>query len=100
MRPLRRDYYDAANQLWKAELYRDTAVIDGVPIVLRIGMEDEQQDTSTELRVSPVRYDATIPDDLFDPQRLPQASQHPLWAPSSPWHAAPSWAPWHRKRKE
>jgi len=84
MLPLRRDYYDAANQLWKTELYQDAAVIDGVPTVLRIRMEDKQQDMDTELRVSEVRYDAAIPDDLFDPQRLPQASKHPLWTPTTP----------------
>lgn len=84
MLPLERDYYDAANQLWKTEIYQDSTVIDGVPTVLRIRMEDRQQNTSTELRVSEVRYDATIPDDLFDPQRLPQASKHPLWTPTAP----------------
>ena len=84
MLPLRRDYYDAANQLWKTELYQDTTVVNGVPTVLRIRMEDRQQNTSTELRVSEVGYDATIPDDLFDPQRLPQASKHPLWTPTAP----------------
>jgi hypothetical protein len=84
MLPLERDYYDAANQLWKTELYQDTTVVDGVPTVLRIRMDDRLQETSTELRVSEVRYDATIPDELFDAQKLPEASKHPLWAPSSP----------------
>jgi outer membrane lipoprotein-sorting protein len=83
MLPLERDYYDAANQLWKTELYQDTSVIDGVPTELRIRMEDKFQGTSTELRVSNVRYDATIPDELFDPQKLPEASKHPLWAPAT-----------------
>jgi hypothetical protein len=69
MLPLERDYYDAANQLWKTELYQDTAVISGVPTVLRIRMEDKFQGASIELRVSEVGYDATIPDDLFDPQK-------------------------------
>jgi hypothetical protein len=82
--PLRRDYYDAANRLWKTELYQDIATIDGTPTVLRIRMEDKISDTSTELRVSQVRYDATIPDELFDPQKLPQASKHPLWTPPAP----------------
>ena len=84
MLPLRRDYYDAANQLWKTELYQDAAVIDGVPTVLRMHMEDRLQDTSTELRVSEVQYDPTIPDELFDAQKLPEASTHPLWAPAAP----------------
>ncbi len=82
--PLRRDYYDAANQLWKTELYQDSAIINGVPTVLQIRMEDKQQNTSTELRVSEVQYDAGIPDDLFDPQQLPKVSKHPLWAPAKP----------------
>jgi outer membrane lipoprotein-sorting protein len=84
MLPLRRDYYDAANHLWKTELYQDTAVINGVPTVLRIRMEDHFQGTSTELRVSDVRYDATIPDELFDPQKLREASTHPLWTTTAP----------------
>ena len=84
MLPLERDYYDAANQLWKTELYQERSIIDGVPTVLRIRMDDRQQNTSTELRVSNVRYNATIPDDLFDPHRLPQASEHPLWTSTAP----------------
>jgi outer membrane lipoprotein-sorting protein len=82
--PLRRDYYDPANQLWKTELYQDVAVIDGTPTVMRIRMQDKFSDTSTELRVSKVRYDAVIPDDLFDPQKLPQVSKHPLWTQAAP----------------
>jgi len=84
MLPLQRDYYDAANQLWKTERFQDVAVIDGTPTVLRIRMEDRISDTSTELRVSKVRYDAVIPDELFDPQKLPQVSKHPLWTQAAP----------------
>lgn len=84
MLPMERDYYDAANQLWKTELYQDTTVINGVPTVLRIHMDDRLQDTSTELRVSEVRYDAPVPDELFDAHKLPEASKHPLWVPSGP----------------
>ncbi len=84
MLPLRRDYYDAANQLWKTETYQDAAVINGIPTVLRIRMEDKFQNTSTELRVSEVRYDAAVPDDLFEPQKLPQASSHPIWSAGVP----------------
>ncbi len=82
--PLSRDYYDAANQLWKKEVFQDATVIDGTPTVLQIRMEDVLQRTSTEIRVSAVQYDVTIPDDLFDPQTLPQASAHPLWKTTAP----------------
>jgi hypothetical protein len=84
MLPLRRDYYDAGNRLWKTELFQDIATIDGTPTVLLMRMEDKQQYTSTEFRVSRVRYDAAIPDELFDPDRLPQASKHPLWTSTAP----------------
>jgi len=84
MLPLRRDYYDAGNRLWKTELYQDIATIDGTPTVLRLRMEDKTSNTSTELRVSRVRYDAAIPDELFDPQKLPGTSKNPLWTPAAP----------------
>jgi hypothetical protein len=84
MLPLRRDYYDVANRLWKTETFEDVKTIDGVPTPLRIVMEDKQEGSSTELEVSHVRYDAQIPDDLFDPRRLPVVVNHPVWAPPSP----------------
>ena len=82
--PLQRDYYDPANVLWKTERFEDRTVIDGVPTTLRIIMEDKQEGTSSELRVSNVRYDAKVPDDLFDPKDLPKATSHPLWHTDQP----------------
>jgi outer membrane lipoprotein-sorting protein len=84
MLPLRRDYYDVANRLWKTETFEDVKTIDGVPTPLRIVMEDKQEGSSTEFKVRQVRYDVQIPDDLFDPLRLPMVVNHPVWAPSSP----------------
>jgi hypothetical protein len=84
MLPLRRDYYDVANRLWKTETFADVKAIDGVPTSLHIVMEDKQEGSSTELKISQVRYDAPIPDDLFDPLRLPVVVNHPVWAPPSP----------------
>jgi outer membrane lipoprotein-sorting protein len=72
MLPMRREYYDVANTLWKTELFEDVKSISGVPAPLRIRMQDNQTGTSTEIRESNVRYDAKIPDSLFDPQRLPE----------------------------
>jgi hypothetical protein len=78
MLPLRRDYYDVGNTLWKTEVYEDVKSIDGVPTPLHIRMEDKQTGASTELQVSNVRYDAEIPDSLFDPQRLPEVAKQPF----------------------
>lgn len=72
MLPVRRDYYDMGNALWKTELYDDVKTINGVPSPLRIRMEDKQTGNSTELRVRNLHYDVHLPDELFDPLRLPQ----------------------------
>lgn len=79
--PLQRDYYDRAGDLWKTEIFDQVTVIDGVPTPLRIRMVNVQQNTTTEFKMSEVRYDADVPDELFDPQRLPQAVTSPLWRP-------------------
>jgi hypothetical protein len=42
-------------------------------------MQDVQGGTSTELRVSEVRYDIDLPEELFVPERLPRAVASPLW---------------------
>lgn len=77
--PLERDYYDPAKQLWKVERFENITTIDGVPTALKIVMKDVQQGGSSELRVSHVRYDADVPDDIFKPGYLPKAAGHPLW---------------------
>jgi outer membrane lipoprotein-sorting protein len=79
MLPLQRDSYDRAGVLWKTEVFENVTVIDGVPTPLVMRMQDRQAGTSTELRVSEVRYDVDIPDDFFTPERLPQAATSPLW---------------------
>jgi hypothetical protein len=38
-------------------------------------LEDKETGASTELQVSNVRYDAEIPDSLFDPQGLPEVAK-------------------------
>jgi outer membrane lipoprotein-sorting protein len=77
--PLERDYYDPGNQLWKVEQFEDITVIDGVPTPLRIVMEDRLGGGSSEQRVSHVRYDVKVPDDLFSPDNLPRASTRSFW---------------------
>jgi uncharacterized protein len=77
--PLQRDYYDVAGALWKTELFEQVSVIDGVPTLLHIRMNDVQAGTSTEINVSEVRYGVDIPDAVFDPERLPQVVTHSLW---------------------
>ena len=78
MLPVERDYYDVAGTLWKTETF-EGAVIDGVPTPIRIQMKDLLGKSSTEIRVSEVRYNAKVPDALFDPARLSTAADSPIW---------------------
>lgn len=78
MLPIQRDYYDVAGTLWKTELFEEEK-IDGVPTPIRIQMKDLQGKSSTEIRVSDVRYNVEVPDALFDPMKLPTAAGSPVW---------------------
>jgi hypothetical protein len=42
-------------------------------------MKDEATGGETAIVVSGVRYDAEIPDSLFDPTMLPEALSSPVW---------------------
>ena len=77
--PLQRDYYALNGELWKMETFEDVSVIDGVPTPLKIKMKDVEDDTSTELTLREVDYDADIPDAIFSPKELLNVAAHPLW---------------------
>jgi outer membrane lipoprotein-sorting protein len=78
--PLRRDFYDPANHLWRSERIEDSAIIDGVPTLLRVRMDDNEAHTSTEMRTTNVRYDVNLPDGLFEVSNLPKAAANPVWS--------------------
>jgi hypothetical protein len=77
--PLKREYYDAANRLWKVETFDDVAVIHDLPTAQHVHIEDVQTGYSSEYRITRVDYDASIPKELFDWQQLSTAAQSPLW---------------------
>jgi outer membrane lipoprotein-sorting protein len=81
--PLQRDYYDPGGSLWKTEVFDSITDIDGSPTVLHALMKDVQAQTSTDLAVSEVRYDVDVPDSIFDPMKLGQLADHPLWQPAA-----------------
>jgi outer membrane lipoprotein-sorting protein len=85
--PVQRDYYDPAGTLWKTETF-EVDTIDGVPTPVRIVMKDLQGKTSTEQRISEVRYGIDIPDAIFDPMKLPVVANSPLWQSSAAQAAA------------
>jgi hypothetical protein len=79
--PVKREYYDPAGALWKTEVFDNITDIDGIATVLHASMKDVQAGTGTDLIVSEVRYDVEVPDSIFDPMKLNQLADHPLWQP-------------------
>jgi len=77
--PIKREYYDVANRLWKVETFDDVAVIHDVPTAQHVRIEDVQTGYGSEYHVDRVDYDASIPKDLFDWQQLANAAAHPVW---------------------
>jgi hypothetical protein len=76
---LKRDFYSAGGQLWKAEFFEDFTIIDGIKTPIRILMSLVNGRTSTELKLAEINYDVNIPDELFDPNRLSTVATHPFW---------------------
>lgn len=77
--PVREEFYDPAGSLWKVETWGQVTRIDNVPVPLHVRMDDVRQGESTELRLSDLLWDRQLPDDLFEPGKLPQAASSPVW---------------------
>lgn len=77
--PLKREYYDVADRLWKVETFENVAEVHGVPTAQRVRMEDLQTGYGSEYRASQIAYGVTIPKALFNPGQLSKASESPLW---------------------
>ena len=77
--PLKREYYDVADRLWKVETFEDVATVQGTPVAQHVRMEDVQTGYVSEYRISDVAVGVQIPGALFDWQQLAQAVDHPLW---------------------
>lgn len=77
--PVKREYYDVADRLWKVETFQDVAAIHEVPTVQRVRMEDVQAGYGSEYRASKIAYGIIIPPELFDPAQLSKAADSPVW---------------------
>jgi hypothetical protein len=77
--PLRRDYYDTAGRLWKTTFFQEVTAINKIPMPLLIQMKDLQSGYTTDLDISNVVLDATVPDEFFDPTQLSKVADFPLW---------------------
>jgi hypothetical protein len=77
--PLKREYYDVANRLWKVETFEKVTEVNGVPTAQRVRMQDVQAGFGSEYEVRQVAYGVAIPKGLFDPAQLSKAADSPVW---------------------
>ena len=77
--PLKREFYDVANRLWKVETFENVADVHGVPTAQRVRMEDVQTGYGSEYRATDIAYGVTLPKEIFDPAQLSKAADSPLW---------------------
>lgn len=68
--PVRREFYDQGGRLWKVETRGEIVNVNGVPTPMRLTVRNVQEDGSTTLRFSDVRYDVRVEDDGFTPETL------------------------------
>lgn len=68
--PVKREYYSPAGELFRLELFEDVVQIDGVPTPTKITMTNLGSKSSSELVVSSVSYNNSIPDEFFTPKML------------------------------
>lgn len=78
--PLERDDYDAANALWRKQVYEDVATVDGVPTPMHVRVDDVQTRDWTDYKLDDLHYDVQVPDGVFDPEKLPDVVKRPLWS--------------------
>lgn len=77
--PVERNFYDVANNLWKVESWSSVSTINGVPTALKLGMENVQAQTKSEIVADAVRYDVEVPDALVDPAQLSKVNDSSVW---------------------
>jgi len=70
MLPIKRDYFDRANRLWKVQTFTRMAMVNDLPVPLYIEMRDVQQGSSTTIEYSNVVYATDLSDALFDADNL------------------------------
>ena len=83
--PVQREYYDHTGKIWKVKTFENVVVLKNIPMPLLIRMQDKVYNQSTELIISDVCFDAPyIKKEMFDPERLSEASFSPVCAVPEP----------------
>ena len=63
--PLRTEYYDRSDVLWKVRTFEDVTSVEGHTMAKRITMATVPTHTSTTVTFTNVRYDTGLPARLF-----------------------------------
>lgn len=90
--PVRRDFYAPSGLLWKQEHFEEIVEIGGVPTPMRVRMVDVLEDESSEIETKSVRF-VPVPDDVFDPGKLSDLIDNPVWESGEGVSSADSRAP-------
>lgn len=77
--PLRQDFYDIANRLYKRQLFENIVMVSKTPVPNKITMMNLQTKGSTVLTVKELTTGLDLPDDIFVPERLAYSSTCPIW---------------------
>ena len=65
--------------MFKSEHFEKISMVDNVPAVMKIVMNDMQSGGSSDIDVSSVKYDKRAPTRLSNPKDLPGAANDAFW---------------------
>jgi hypothetical protein len=77
--PIRQDFYDIANQLFKRQLVENIFMVGETPVPYKITMTNLEMKSSTVLSVKELKTGLDLPDDIFKPESLLYSSSCPIW---------------------
>ncbi|MGZ6253849.1 MAG: outer membrane lipoprotein-sorting protein [Candidatus Binataceae bacterium] len=77
--PIERDYYDVDGKLFKSENFEKISMVDNVPAVMKIAMNEVQSGGSSDIDVSSVECDKQAATRLFNPKDLPGTANDAFW---------------------
>ena len=66
---LKIDYYQD-NNIYRAGVFRDVRIIDGIPTPFRLNVENRKTSHRTELTIESIKYHTHFPDELFTQRSL------------------------------
>lgn len=77
--PLRMDFYDLNDILWKRKTYGQVTTINGIMMASKTQISDFINDTETELNIKDASSTILLEDNVFVPEQLRYALKCPVW---------------------